>query len=84
MVATKIRAKAPKTVTLPLDRILMDDCIAAMAGLPDASIDMIFADPPYNLQLGGDLFTDLRLARRDRDVRAGTDEAFGDHQPDPS
>ena len=27
-----------------------------MARLPDASIDMIFADPPYNLQLGGDLF----------------------------
>ncbi|MCA1654034.1 MAG: site-specific DNA-methyltransferase [Sphingomonadales bacterium] len=27
-----------------------------MAGLPDKSVDMIFADPPYNLQLGGDLF----------------------------
>ncbi|HEU5286274.1 MAG TPA: site-specific DNA-methyltransferase, partial [Sphingomicrobium sp.] len=42
--------------TLPLDRIIEDDCIAAMARLPDKSIDMIFADPPYNLQLGGDLF----------------------------
>ena len=41
---------------LPLGRILHDDCVAAMARLPDASIDMIFADPPYNLQLGGDLF----------------------------
>src|SRR5687768_1109644 len=41
---------------LPLDRILHDDCVAAMARLPDSSIDMIFADPPYNLQLGGDLF----------------------------
>jgi len=41
---------------LPLDRIIEDDCIAAMARLPDKSIDMIFADPPYNLQLGGDLF----------------------------
>lgn len=40
---------------LPLDRILMGDCIAAMRSLPDACIDMIFADPPYNLQLGGDL-----------------------------
>ena len=55
MVATKIRAKAPKTVTLPLDRILMDDCIDAMRSLPAKSIDCIFADPPYNLQLGGDL-----------------------------
>ena len=27
-----------------------------MAALPDCSVDMIFADPPYNLQLGGDLF----------------------------
>jgi modification methylase len=41
---------------LPLGRIIQDDCIGAMAKLPDASIDMIFADPPYNLQLGGDLF----------------------------
>ena len=42
-------------VALPLDQILRGDCIEAMRGLPDASIDMIFADPPYNLQLGGDL-----------------------------
>ena len=41
---------------LPLDTLINDDCIVAMAGLPDASVDMIFADPPYNLQLGGDLF----------------------------
>ena len=40
---------------LPLDRILLDDCIAAMNALPPKSVDMIFADPPYNLQLGGDL-----------------------------
>ena len=41
---------------LPLDTILLGDCIAEMARLPDKSVDMIFADPPYNLQLGGDLF----------------------------
>ena len=41
---------------LPLDTILEGDCIAEMARLPGKSIDMIFADPPYNLQLGGDLF----------------------------
>lgn len=41
---------------LPIDSIIRDDCVAAMARLPAASIDMIFADPPYNLQLGGDLF----------------------------
>src|SRR5687767_13444001 len=41
---------------LPLDAILTGDCIAEMARLPAKSVDMIFADPPYNLQLGGDLF----------------------------
>lgn len=50
------RAAPPAALDLPLDSILQDDCVKAMAGLPDASIDMIFADPPYNLQLGGDLF----------------------------
>ncbi len=40
---------------LPLDTIIQQDCIEAMRALPAASIDMIFADPPYNLQLGGDL-----------------------------
>jgi modification methylase len=47
---------AEPVLGLPLDQIIQDDCVAAMARLPDASIDMIFADPPYNLQLGGDLF----------------------------
>jgi modification methylase len=37
------------------DRILLGDCIAAMAGLPEASVDLVFADPPYNLQLNGEL-----------------------------
>jgi modification methylase len=55
-VLTRAKAARAPAVSLPLDQILMDDCIAAMAALPDASIDMIFADPPYNLQLGGDLF----------------------------
>ena len=41
---------------LPLDSIVRGDCVAAMNALPAASVDMIFADPPYNLQLGGDLF----------------------------
>ena len=56
--ATRARSRpAPKPVVhdLPLGRILDGDCIAAMRSLPDASIDMVFADPPYNLQLGGDL-----------------------------
>ena len=40
---------------LPVGRILDGDCVEAMRSLPDASVDLVFADPPYNLQLGGDL-----------------------------
>jgi len=40
---------------LALDQILKGDCIEMMRRLPAASVDLIFADPPYNLQLGGDL-----------------------------
>jgi modification methylase len=43
------------TDRLPLGRILSGDCIEAMRSLPSASVDLVFADPPYNLQLGGDL-----------------------------
>jgi modification methylase len=38
-----------------LDTIIKGDCVAALEALPANSIDVIFADPPYNLQLGGDL-----------------------------
>jgi modification methylase len=36
-------------------RILIGDCVAEMAKLPAESVDLVFADPPYNLQLQGDL-----------------------------
>jgi modification methylase len=40
---------------LPIDQVLRGDCLEVLKGLPSASVDMVFADPPYNLQLGGDL-----------------------------
>ena len=40
---------------LPLNKIIKGDCIKSMRSLPDNSIDVIFADPPYNLQLKNDL-----------------------------
>jgi modification methylase len=40
---------------LPLNTIIDGDCIDVMAGLPDNSIDLIFADPPDNLQLKNQL-----------------------------
>ena len=38
-----------------LDRIIQGDCLEELAKLPAKSVDLVFADPPYNLQLGGDL-----------------------------
>ncbi len=39
----------------PAEVIIQGDCIEAMNALPEKSVDLIFADPPYNLQLGGGL-----------------------------
>src|SRR5215213_3402087 len=39
----------------PSARIVVGDCVAEMAKLPAESVDLVFADPPYNLQLHGDL-----------------------------
>src|SRR5499427_6164886 len=38
-----------------VSRVLVGDCVAQMAGLPANSVDLVFADPPYNLQLQCDL-----------------------------
>ncbi len=40
---------------LPLDQIIRGDCLSVLPMLPAASVDCIFADPPYNLQLRGEL-----------------------------
>ena len=37
------------------NQILVGDCVELMEGLPEGSVDMVFADPPYNLQLEGEL-----------------------------
>jgi len=39
----------------PLDAILEGDCVEAMRRLPEGCADLVFADPPYNLQLRGEL-----------------------------
>ena len=49
-------SRAPRGVSEPpQQRILVGDCAAEMARLPAASVDLVFADPPYNLQLEGEL-----------------------------
>jgi len=41
---------------LPLNSILQGDCVEILGRLPEASVDLIFADPPYNLQLQRELW----------------------------
>ncbi|MFZ4762042.1 MAG: site-specific DNA-methyltransferase [Alphaproteobacteria bacterium] len=50
--------------------IIVGDCVSAMKAIPDCSVDMIFADPPYNLQLRGNLF------RPDHSAVDGVDDAW--------
>ncbi len=63
-------ARAPRTVAvavsdrrasgghfhLPFGQVLLGDCLDLLETFPDKSIDLIFADPPYNLQLSQELF----------------------------
>ncbi|MEQ9175255.1 MAG: site-specific DNA-methyltransferase [Alphaproteobacteria bacterium] len=62
------RGRDASPASLPVDEILVGDSLALMQGLPAGSIDLVFADPPYNLQLGGDLL------RPDNTVVDGVDE----------
>ena len=41
--------------SLPLDQVLHGDSLALLATLPEKSVNLVFADPPYNLQLQGEL-----------------------------
>ncbi len=41
---------------LPLDQVLIGDCRQVLQELPENSVDLVFADPPYNLQLEGELW----------------------------
>jgi modification methylase len=52
--ALRLRAMV-ETARLPCDEVIIGDCLEAMASLPAASVDLVFADPPYNLQLSGEL-----------------------------
>src|SRR3954469_20845163 len=52
--APRTGRKPPLSVlpkSLPLNEILLGDCIANLEKLPPESVDVVFADPPYNLQL---------------------------------
>ena len=50
-----VKPKVTEALALPRNQILAGDCVAVMNALPAGSVDLIFADPPYNLQLKGEL-----------------------------
>lgn len=51
-----VRVRQASNQELRLDHIYQGDCVEVLSNLPDKSVDLIFADPPYNLQLRGDLW----------------------------
>lgn len=55
---------------LPRDKIFIGDCLTTLETLPDACIDLVFADPPYNLQL------ENSLSRPNQSLVHGVDEAW--------
>jgi modification methylase len=66
-----VRSQASRAKTAPtIDAILKGDCVAEMERLPPACVDLVFADPPYNLQLSGE------LTRPNQSRVDGVDEAW--------
>ncbi len=65
------RSSPPKdSVSIETNTLHVGDCVEIMNALPEGSVDLIFADPPYNLQLGGD------LSRPDNSVVDAVDDAW--------
>ncbi|MBP7693950.1 MAG: site-specific DNA-methyltransferase [Anaerolineales bacterium] len=50
------REGAARAADLPVDQVLAGDCVQSLLALPEKSVDVVFADPPYNLQLQSDLW----------------------------
>ena len=67
---TALAAVPVEDVRLPIDTILVGDCIKHMNALPAGSVDLIFADPPYNLQL------EAGLTRPDQSKVDAVDDAW--------
>lgn len=66
----RARNEASTTTALPLNQVIHGHCIEVLQTLPEKSIDLIFADPPYNLQLQHE------LRRPDQTLVDGVDDAW--------
>ena len=64
-----VERRAPAS-SVPVNRVLQGECIAELRKLPRSSVDLVFADPPYNLQL------DRTLLRPNDSVVDGVDDAW--------
>ncbi len=64
------RARLAPAAAPPIDQILLGDCIEIINSLPAESVDLVFADPPYNLQLEG------ALSRPDQSVVDAVDDEW--------
>ncbi len=63
-----------KSVKLPVGKVLQGDCLKRLREIPSGSVDLVFADPPYNLQL------DRTLLRPNNTVVDGVDDAWDKFQ----
>lgn len=45
---------------LPVDQVINGDCLQALAQIPDDTVDMCFADPPFNLDKKYSTYKDQR------------------------
>jgi modification methylase len=50
-----MRSKRRVPAGIQTNRVLVGDCIQELRKLPSESVDLVFADPPYNLQLASEL-----------------------------
>jgi modification methylase len=65
-----VQTAVPSNPVLPFNQILIGDCVERLEHLPAECVDLVFADPPYNLQLEG------ALSRPDQSVVDGVDDAW--------
>lgn len=69
-VSTASRKAAAAPMRRPIDEIILGDCVEALLALEADSVDLVFADPPYNLQLEG------ALSRPDQSRVDAVDDAW--------
>jgi site-specific DNA-methyltransferase (adenine-specific)/modification methylase len=71
----RVRKDEREPIALPLNDVIQGNCIEVLQTLPACSVNIIFADPPYNLQLRNELL------RPNQTIVDGVDDAW-DHFTD--